>query len=430
MSNYTRRDFLKFAGAAGATTLGAFGLTPYARAGHGAGHRVVVIGAGFGGATFAKYLRMQAPAAAVTVVESSTNIITCPFSNLVLGGLRSMESITHSYDALKTRHGVDLVLDTVTEVDPVGKNVTLQSGRMLAYDRLVMSPGIGFKWGAIQGYDEAATEVMPHAWKAGSQTTLLRKQLESMKDGGTVIIVAPPNPFRCPPGPYERASMIAHYLKAHKPKSKILILDAKDDFSKKGLFLDAWSKLYPGMIEWVPGSKGGTVVEVNVKTRTLDAQLDKHKAAVANVIPPQTAGEIALKTGLANETGFCPVDPKTFESKRHPGIHVIGDASIAGALPKSGFAANSAAKMCASAIAWALKGKTVGDASFVNTCYSLIAPKYAISVAGVYRVSDQGIVSVEGSGGVSPKDASDTFREDEARYTFGWYDSITADTWG
>jgi len=240
--------------------------------------------------------------------------------------------------------------------------------------------------------------------------------------------VAPPNPFRCPPGPYERASIIAHYLKTNKPKSKIIILDPKDDFSKKGLFMAGWEKLYPGLIEWVPGSKGGEIVSVNTKTMVVTGKLDKYKAAVVNVIPPQTAGAIALKSGLADDKGWCPVDPKTFESKLHPGIHVIGDASIAGALPKSGFAANSEAKITASAIAAMFRGEGVADASYVNTCYSLLAPNYGISVAGVYRVTDKGIVQIEG--GVSPKDAAAGFREDEAKYANGWYASITADTWG
>jgi len=269
---------------------------------------------------------------------------------------------------------------------------------------------------------------MPHAWKAGAQTTLLRKKLEAMKNGGLVVMVAPPNPFRCPPGPYERASIMAHYLKQHKPKSKIIILDPKDDFSKKGLFMAGWEKLYPGMIEWVPGSKGGEVKSVNTRTMVVEGTLEKYKAAVVNLIPAQTAGAIALKSGLADDKGWCPVDPKTFESKLHPGIHVIGDASIAGALPKSGFAANSEAKITASAIVAMFHGEGVADASYVNTCYSLLAPNYGISVAGVYRVTDKGIVQIEG--GVSPKDATAGFREDEAKYATGWYASITADTWG
>jgi len=427
MSKITRRDFIKLTGAGAATlALGSLGYSTAARAANGP--RVVVVGGGFGGATCAKYLRRADQNIQVTLVEPNTKFITCPFSNYVIGGMRNIESITHTYDALRSKHGVTVMHDTVTAIDAAGKKVTLKSGKTLPYDRLVVSPGIDFKWTAIAGYSEQAASVMPHAWKAGAQTTLLRQKLEAMKDGGLVVMVAPPNPFRCPPGPYERASIIAHYLKQHKPKSKIIILDPKDAFSKQGLFMAGWEKLYPGMIEWVPGSKGGEVVSVNTKTMVVEGKLDKYKAAVVNVIPPQTAGTIALKSGLADDKGWCPVDPKTFESKLHPGIHVIGDASIAGALPKSGFAANSEAKIAASAIVAMFRGEGVADASYVNTCYSLLSPNYGISVAGVYRVTDKGIVEI--GGGVSPKDATAGFREDEAKYATGWYASITADIWG
>ncbi len=430
MSKITRRNFLKIAGAASAA--GALGYASLARAAEGGkgSARVVVVGGGFGGATCAKYLRRLDPGIAVTLVEPSTKFITCPFSNLVLGGLRTMDSITQNYDGLKKKHGVNVMHDTVTAIDAAGKKVTLKSGKTLSYDRLVVSPGIDFKYDAIPGYSEKAAEVMPHAWKAGPQTLLLQKKLKTMKNGGTFVMVAPPNPFRCPPGPYERASMIAHYFTEHKPKSKIIILDAKDKFSKQGLFEAGWQKLYPGMIEWVSGAKGGVVKAVDVKKMVLDAELAKHKADVVNFIPAQTAGKIALASGLADDKGWCPVDPKTFESKMHPGVHVIGDSSIAGALPKSGFAASSEAKMCAAAIVAMFKGETPAENSLVNTCYSLIAPKYGISVAGVYRVTEKGITEVEGAGGVSPKDAPDSFRENEAKYTVGWYQSITADIWG
>lgn len=426
MSKITRRDFIKLSGAGAATlALGSIGVARAAT-----GPRVVVVGGGFGGAACAKYLKRADSSIQVTLVETSARFVTCPFSNYVIGGMRTIETVTHSYDALRARHGVNVVQDTVTAIDAAKKKVTLKSGKTLPYDRLVVSPGIDFKWTAIAGYSEQAAAIMPHAWKAGAQTTLLRKQLVAMKNGGLVVMVAPPNPFRCPPGPYERASIMAHYLKQHKPKSKIIILDPKDDFSKKGLFMAGWEKLYPGMIEWVSGSKGGEVVSVNIKTMVVDGKLDKYKAAVVNVIPPQTAGAIAIKSGLADNTGWCPVDPKTFESKLHPGIHVIGDAAIAGALPKSGFAANSEAKIAASAIAALFRGEGVADASYVNTCYSLLAPNYGISVAGVYRVTDKGIVQIEGSGGVTPKDATPGAFEDEAKYANGWYASITADTWG
>ncbi len=426
MAKLTRRDFLKFTGT-GALALGASGLvraeiTP-------AGPHVVVVGGGFGGATVARYLRLDHPDIRVTLIEPAKRFVTCPFSNLVLGGLRTMDSITHGYDGLR-RLGVSVVHDLVTNIDPNQKRLTLASGKHFRFDKLVLSPGIGFKWGAIKGYDEQAAERLPHAWKAGPQTLLLKKQLEAMRDGGLVVLAAPPNPFRCPPGPYERASMIAHYLSQRKPRSKIVILDAKDKFSKQGLFQDAWAKLYPGMIEWVPSAQGGKVIEVDAKKKLVVTELEKYKPDVANIIPPQTAGEIALKTGLADASGFCPVDPKTFESTIHKDIHVVGDSAIAGALPKSGFAANSEAKLCAAALAAQLKGRSLPDATFVNTCYSLVAPEYGISVAGVYRITEKGISEVEGAGGVSPKDADAGFRADEAKYTFGWYASITKDIWG
>jgi sulfide dehydrogenase [flavocytochrome c] flavoprotein subunit len=428
MSKMNRREFLQLAGAAGATgVLGGFAAARSASASVKA--RVVVVGGGFGGATCAKYLRRGDAGIEVTLVEPNKTFVTCPFSNYVLAGARTLDSITHNYDALRSRHGVNVVHDTVTAIDPAARKVTLAGGKILAYDKLVVSPGIDFKWGAIEGYDEAAAQKMPHAWKAGPQTVLLRKQLESMKDGGTFLMVAPPNPFRCPPGPYERASMVAHYLSKHKPKSKIIILDAKDAFSKKGLFEAGWNQLYPGMIEWVPGAKGGKVLSVDVKTRTVQAELDKYKGDVVNVIPPQTAGAIALKAGLADDKGWCPVNPATFESTIHKHVHVIGDASIAGALPKSGFAANSEAKLCAAGIVAELRGEQPVFGSFVNTCYSLLAPDYGISVAGVYRITEKGIAEVPGAGGVSPAGADAEFRRDEAKYASGWYDSITTDIW-
>jgi sulfide dehydrogenase [flavocytochrome c] flavoprotein subunit len=430
MSQITRRDFLRIAGAVSAAgMLGHSSLARAAEGGKGTA-RVVVVGGGFGGATCAKYLRRLDPGIAVTLVEPSMKFITCPFSNLVLGGLRTMVSITQNYDTLRKKHGVNVMHDTVTAIDPAGKKLKFKSGKTLSYDRLVVSPGIDFKWDAVEGYSEKAAQVMPHAWKAGPQTLLLQKRLKTMKNGGTFILVSPPNPFRCPPGPYERASMVAHYLKEHKPKSKIIILDAKDKFSTQDLFQAGWDKLYPGMIEWVSGTKGGTVKSVNVKTMTVDTELDKHKADVVNFIPAQTAGKIALASGLADDHGWCPVDSRTFESALHPGIHVIGDSSIAGALPKSGFAASSEAKMCAAAIVALFKSETPAENSFVNTCYSLLAPQYGISVSGVYRNSVKGITEVEGAGGASPKDAPDSFRAQEAKYAAGWYASITSDIWG
>ena len=429
MSKTTRRDFVLSVGALGAATsvLGWPGLG-HAKAGGG---RVVVIGGGFGGATCAGYLRRLSSDIDVTLVERDTMFMTCPFSNAVLGGLYDMDFITHGYDSLRDDHGVKVVHDSAVDVDANAKKVRLAGGSSLDYDRLVVSPGIDLRWGAIEGYDEAASATMPHAWKAGEQTTILRKQLEAMPDGGVVIIAAPPNPFRCPPGPYERASLIAHYLKKHKPRSNILIYDAKPKFSKQPLFEQGWAALYPGMIEWISESDGGAIDAVDVKARTVNPTFgDPQKGDVINVIPPQKAGMIAEIAGLADESGWCSVDQRTFESKAHKDIHVIGDASIATPMPKSGFAASSQGKVCATAIVASLSGQEMPDPSYVNTCYSLVGPDYGISVAAVYRLGDNGIAAVAGAGGVSPKDADAEFRVAESRYALGWYQSITSDIWG
>ncbi len=428
MKTFTRRSFVQMMGAAGIAS-SALGWPIASLAGKAEG-RVVVIGGGFGGASCAKYLGRLAPGLDVTLIERDSRFITCPFSNAVLGGLYGIDYITHDYDALQNSHGVTVVHGSATEIDPAAKTVSLAGGSTLPYDRLVISPGIDIQWGAIEGYDQAASKVMPHAWKAGSQTLLLRKQLEEMPDGGVVIIAAPRNPFRCPPGPYERASLIAHYLKQAKPRSKILIYDAKDKFSKQPLFQQGWQALYPGMIEWISESEGGAIEGVDAGNMTVHPTFgDPVKADVINLIPPQKAGAIAHAAGLSADGAWCPVNQRTFESTVHKDIHVIGDAAIANPMPKSGFAASSQGKVCAAAIAAGLSGREMPDPSYVNTCYSLIGPEYGISVAAVYRMGESGIVAVKGAGGVSPKDATEAFRKEEARYTVGWYQSITSDIW-
>jgi len=415
-------------GAAGAAT-SVLGWPILAQAGKDGG-QVVIVGGGFGGASCAKYLRRIAPGIEVTLIERDAKFITCPFSNAVLGGLYDMDFITHNYNALRNEYGVKVIHDSVTGVDPAAKKVKLADGGILEYDRLVISPGIDIQWGSIEGYDEANSELMPHAWKAGPQTLILRRQLEQMPDGGVVIIAPPKNPFRCPPGPYERASLIAHYLKQAKPRSKILIYDAKNKFSKQPLFEQGWAALYPGMIEWIRESDGGAIERVDVKTMTVYPTFgDPQKANVINLIPPQKAGAIAHTAGLTNEDGWCMVNQRTFESSVRADIHVIGDASVANPMPKSGFSASSQGKVCATAIAASLSAQEMPEPSYVNTCYSLVGPKYGISVAAVYRMKGKSIVGVEGAGGVSPRDASESFRGDEARYAVGWYKSITSDIW-
>lgn len=449
MSRYTRRELLRLLGRAGtASMLGAMGLPlvgcggqdeSMEQAGEAAGSReavlnrprVVIVGGGFGGASCARYLRRYVRDVEIILVEPKQTYHTCPFSNTVLAGMNSMDFIAHDYDTLRTAHGVEVIHQTVSEIDPVARAASLDDGRTLGYDYLVLAPGIDMRRDAIEGYDQAAAEAMPHAWQAGDQTRLLRAQLEAMDDGGTVIIAPPNNPFRCPPGPYERASLIAHYLKQHKPKSKILILDAKEKFSKQGLFMQGWEALYPGMIEWVKGSDWGGMGRVDAGQKTIYSMFDKaFKGDVVNLIPPQQAGEIALRTGLANDDGWCPVDQRSFESTEHENLFVIGDASVAGQMPKSGFAANSQGKVCAAAIAARILEVELPEPSYVNTCYSLVGPDYGISVAAVYRMREGQIKSVEDSGGVSPSEADAQFRRDEARYAEGWYRSITSDMFG
>ena len=426
MTRMTRRDFVNSVGALGAVT-SIFGCSPAKTS----GGRVVVIGGGFGGASCARYLRRLSSDIAVTLVERDSSFITCPFSNAVLGGLYDMDFITHDYRALSNDHGVEVVHDSAVDVDPDAKTIQLAGGSSLSYDRLVVSPGIDIQWGAIDGYDEAASMTMPHAWKAGEQTTLLRKQLEAMPDGGVVIIAAPANPFRCPPGPYERASLIAHYLKQYKPRSKILIFDAKPGFSKQPLFEQGWQALYPGMIEWIGEVDGGAIESVDAKAMTISPTFgESQRADVVNVIPPQKAGAIAEVAGLTDDNGWCPIDQRTFESRLQEHVHVIGDAATASPMPKSGFAASSQGKVCATAIVASLSEQDMPAPSLVNTCYSLVGPDYGISVAAVYQLADDGIAAVQGAGGVSPKDADGVFRVAESRYAVGWYQSITADIWG
>lgn len=428
MKAYGRRQFIELL-ASSAAMLAGISAKPALAQSENPSARVVIVGGGFGGATCAKYLNIFDPGLSISLIEPSMRFTTCPFSNAVLGGMRDLESISHGYGAHQQR-GINILHDKVTQIDAEGKKVKLASGQSLAYDRMVLSPGIDFKWEDVEGMSASDAETIPHAWQAGSQTALLQKQLVSMKDGGNVIIAPPTNPFRCPPGPYERASLVAHYLKQHKPKSKILILDAKSKFSKQALFIQGWEKLYPGMIEWVGADDGGRVDYIDVKKQTIHTEFgDNHKADVINFIPPQKAGLVALSAGLTNNDGWCAVDQRTFESKIHPHIHIIGDASIAGSMPKSGFAANSQGKVCAAAIVSAQHGSSMPDPSYVNTCYSLVSPNYGISVAAVYRYSDdKGIYKVKDSGGVSPKNADLTFRRQEARYASGWYDSITSDS--
>lgn len=424
-----RRNFIKLAGAAGAASgLSMAGVSSaQAKGGH-----VVVVGGGAGGATCAKYIRTMDPGVKVTLVEPKKAFATCFMSNWVIGGLKKQEWITHSYDKWSEKYGITVVHDTATDIDADAKVVKTAGGLNLNYDRCVISPGIDFRYDQIEGYDAAAAEKVPHAWQAGPQTAMLRKQLEEMKDGGLFVICPPPNPFRCPPGPYERVSLVANYFKNHKPKSKILVLDAKDRFSKQGLFTAGWEQHYgygtdDSMIEWRPKSNDGLVRAVDAGKRMVMTEFEEIEADVLNFVPAQKAGKIAQVAGCADDSGWCPVDHLTWESKRRPGIHVIGDAAIQSPLPKSGYAANSEAKVCAAAIVAMLKGEEPGAPSWVNTCYSLVSPTHGISVAMVYNYVDGKVAKVEGSGGLTPKGGNYAM---EAIYAESWYNNIIDDMFG
>ncbi len=416
----TRRSFLKGAAAT---------MLPLPAFAQGTGPRVVVIGGGFAGASAARFLKRADPKINVTLAEPNRTFTSCPFSNHVIIGLRDPGAQQFGYDKVAA-DGVTLAYAAVTAVDAQKRSVTLADGTALPYDRLVMAPGIDIDWKALPGYDMNAAEVIPHAWKAGEQTLLLRAQLEAMPDGGKVLMSAPATPVRCPTAIYERASLIAYYLKSKKPKSKLIILDAKDSFSQQRNFQNAWKELYPDHLEWVSLSQGGNVTAVEVATRTLVTDFDNFEADVANVIPPQKAAAIAQAAGVADRTGWCPVEPLGFESLLVPNIHVIGDAAMTGAMPKAAFAANAQAKVCATAIAALLRGAKPAEPRLINTCYSLVAPDYGISFAEVFKPANNMLVDVENSGGSSAVDAPPAVRRLEAEFAEGWFKTITREVFG
>ena len=419
--NWTRRKL--------GVAAGAIGLTLGSRVARGQTKpRVVVIGGGIGGATVARYLAASGGTIEVTLVEPKTEYTTCFGSNLYLAGLRSFASLTHGYTRLSERYGIKVIHEFATMIDPVTKTVKLESGASLTYDRLVVSPGIAFKFDAIDGYDEAATQIMPHAWNAGPQTKLLRAQLEAMEDGGVFVIAAPQSPFRCPPGPYERASLAAYYFKQFKPKSKILILDAKDAFFEQDLFEDGWNRHYPGMIEWLPGLFTGGVESVDIKDRSVRTSSGIFRASVANIIPPQVAGELAQRAGLTDQSGWCPVDATTFESTLQPGIHVVGDAADAGDMPKSAFCANSQAKVCAFAIAAALTGSERLAPHLFNTCFTYLGADDAVSDAISFKPVDGTIKILDIF--ISKVDDNAETRRRAVSEAGGWYHAFTHDVFG
>jgi len=389
--------------------------------------RAVVIGGGAGGATAARYIAKDSKGAIdVTLIEPTRRYYTCFFSNLYIGGFREFESLGHSYGGLAA-NGVNVVHDWATGIDRGAKTVTLASGSSLGYDRLVVAPGIDLNYASVPGYSIAAQNVMPHAWKGGSQTELLKAQIMAMPEGGTYVMVAPPNPYRCPPGPYERVSMAAHQFKQSNPTAKIIIFDPKEKFSKMGLFQAGWEAHYPGMIEWV-GGDFGKVTELRPDAMELDIDGEIVKADVCNVIPGQKAGHIAEVAGLTDDSGFCPIVPGTMQSQIDESIHVLGDATIAGDMPKSGFSANSQAKVAALALRGALTDAKVFPAKFSNTCWSLIGTDDGVKVGARYEATEEKIAKTEGFISEVGEDAA--LRKQTYDESIGWYAGITADMFG
>ena len=421
----TRREFIRWLSAgAGVSAIGGCATVEEA----GTAGRVVVVGGGFSGATAAKYIRLWAPDIAVTLVERNAQFVSCPMSNLVLGGNARIEDLTIGYDGLR-KHGVRVLRDDAVAVDAGARQVRLASGSVLQYDRLVVAPGIDFIPDAIPGLKSAeAQNRVLHAWKAGSQTVALRKQLEAMRDGGVFVFHIPMAPYRCPPGPYERVCQVADYFKRVKPRSKIIVLDSNPDItSKKGLFLQSWNGPYKGMIDYRPNSE---LQDVDARSLTAILLGDKVRGDVLNVVPPHRAGDIARSTGLitANER-WCGIDWLTCESTAVKGIHVLGDATLsAPGMPKSGSMANQHGKICAGAVVALLKGAPVfRNPAIMNACYSMVDGRSAMHVTSIhkYNPAQKTLVPVKGAGGVSPKAS-----EQEGTYAWGWARNIWADTLG
>ena len=417
-----RRVFIG-SGASAATALAA----PMAFAnGHGKS-RVVVVGGGAGGATAARYIAKDSKGAVdVTLIEPSRVYYTCFFSNLYLGGIKTIDDLGHSYGTIAAG-GVNVVHDWAIGVDRGAKTVTLAGGASVPYDKLILSPGIDFVEGAVSGWDLSSQNAMPHAYKGGSQTELLKAQIAEMPQGGTFAMVAPPNPYRCPPGPYERVSMVAHYLKANNPTAKIIVADPKPKFSKQGLFQEGWAKYYSGTIDWIGGDFGGGNVSVdpNAMTVTIDGEVTK--VDVCNVIPAMKAGRIAELAGVT-EGNFAPVNAADMSTKADADVYVLGDASQQGDMPKSGFSANSQAKVCANAVRGALTGSKVFPAKFSNTCWSLIGTNDGVKVGATYEATDEKISKVDGF--VSTIGESADLRKATYEESEGWYAGITADMFG
>jgi NADPH-dependent 2,4-dienoyl-CoA reductase/sulfur reductase-like enzyme len=419
--NSNRRQFLGGAGALAAS--GSLAMPAIAQG----KPKVVVVGGGPGGATAAKYIAQDSKnAIEVVLVEPSKQFVTCFHSNLFLGGFRDFGSITHSYANIAKKHGVKFANTSAAAIDRDKKVVRLANGASVNYDRLVLAPGIDLKFDSVPGYSEAASQQMPHAWKAGPQTQLLKKQLDALKDGALIVMVTPPNPYRCPPGPYERASMMAHVLKAKGHKSsRIVILDPKPNFSKQALFMEGWQKHYPGMIEWQDPKMHGGIKGVDPKTMTVKTDLAEYKAQLVNVIPAQMAGKIARDAGLANDSGFCPIKPESMQSANDANIYIVGDACIPGDMPKSAFSANSQAKVAAMMIRGELAKSQTFPARYTNTCWSLIETDDTVKVGGRYEPKEGKLFAVETF--ISKTGESPELRKQTQEENMGWYKGIVAD---
>lgn len=422
MNGLTRRQFGLLLGA-GASTLA---LPAYLRAQDKP--RLVVIGGGPGGATVAKYVaKDSAGAIDVTLINDGETFTTCFFSNLYLGDFRTFESITHSYDQLASAYGINKVTGRAVSVDREAKTVTLADGSTVPYDRLVLAPGIDVIYDSVPGYSEEAAEVAPHAWKAGAQTQLLKEKLDAVEEGQNIVMVAPPNPYRCPPGPYERVSMFAHVLKKKGfTQSKIFVIDPKESFSKQGLFTEGWEKHYPGMVEWYGPDVHGGLKSVDVAAGTVETDLDTFEGALLNIIPAQRAGAIAIDAGVTNEAGWAPIDAGSMRSTIDEAIYVIGDASIAGDMPKSGFSANSQAKVAALNIRADLTDAQAFPARYSNTCWSLIETDDGVKVGAQYEPQDGKITALDAF--VSQPGESAELRKETYEESIGWYSGIIEDT--
>ena len=402
---------------------------------HAAGRRsraryqVVIAGGGFAGASCALALRRLNRTIDVTLVDPDEKYVTCPMSNSVLVGLRGLDSISVSRHGLE-RAGVRYIRGRVTSIDAQLRRARLGDGAVLTYDRMVVAPGIRFLWGKPQGYDAAAAAVMPHAWQAGAQTEILAAQLRAMRNGGVFAISVPAGPMRCPPGPFERASLVANLLKQSKPRSKVLIFDSNNRFPKQDVFTDAWRSLYPGMIEWIPVVDDGAVVRVAPAKRVLYTSHGIHPVDVANIIPPQAPGSLAVQTGLASDHGWCPIEPETFESRLIGDVHVIGDACIADPMPKAASAANAQGTQCALAIVAALEGRDAPPSPVLESvCYSMLARGIALSIHGRFIVAG-GKIEQEPAPAAAAGDSGSAAFEQEARNANGWYASIVAGSFG